>query len=35
VTYENDPREDLAALSSPSAIIIDGIASDDSAKSNQ
>ena len=25
VTYDNDPREDLAALSSPSAIIIDGV----------
>jgi imidazolonepropionase-like amidohydrolase len=24
VTYQNDPREDLAILSSPSAIIIDG-----------
>lgn len=25
VTYENDPREDLAALASPSAIVIDGV----------
>ena len=25
VTYPNDPREDLATLSSPSAIIIDGV----------
>jgi imidazolonepropionase-like amidohydrolase len=25
VTYQNDPREDLAALSSPSAILIDGV----------
>ena len=25
VSYENDPREDLVALSSPSAIIIDGV----------
>jgi imidazolonepropionase-like amidohydrolase len=25
VTYQNDPREDLAILSSPSAIIIDGV----------
>jgi imidazolonepropionase-like amidohydrolase len=25
VTYDNDPREDLAVLSSPSAILIDGV----------
>jgi imidazolonepropionase-like amidohydrolase len=25
VTYEDDPREDLAVLSSPSAVIIDGV----------
>jgi hypothetical protein len=25
VTYQNDPREDLAVLSSPSAVIIDGV----------
>jgi imidazolonepropionase-like amidohydrolase len=25
VTYENDPRDDLAVLSSPSAILIDGV----------
>jgi imidazolonepropionase-like amidohydrolase len=25
VTYQNDPREDLAALSAPIAIIIDGV----------
>ena len=25
VTYQNDPREDLAILSSPSAVIIDGV----------
>jgi hypothetical protein len=25
VTYENDPREDLRALSSPSAVLIDGV----------
>jgi imidazolonepropionase-like amidohydrolase len=25
VTYENDPREDLAVLSSPSAVLIDGV----------
>ena len=25
VTYENDPREDLAVLSAPSAILIDGV----------
>jgi hypothetical protein len=25
VTYDNDPLKDLAALSSPSAIILDGV----------
>lgn len=25
VTYQDDPREDLAVLSSPSAILIDGV----------
>jgi len=25
VTYQDDPREDLAVLSSPRAVIIDGV----------
>ena len=25
VTYQDDPREDLAVLSSPSAVLIDGV----------
>ena len=31
MTYQNDPREDLAILSSPSAVIIDGSASVDAS----